>query len=111
MFLTAAFTKHDFLREPDKTYTTLSVPGTVPGRPANVNDLTGVAIVSPATIVIHQEGTFLGTYRNVANLPAGFVQKKDGNLTIFIHPGASTTMPTAVNNYDVIVGYFAKGTK
>jgi hypothetical protein len=71
----------------------------------------GVTIVSPATIVINHEGTIVGTYSNAANLPAGFIQKKDGKLTTSIHPGASMTMPTAVNNHDVIVGYFVKGTE
>ena len=48
---------------------------------------------------------------NAANMPAGFIQKKDGKLRTFTHPNASMTMPTAVNNRDVVIGYFARGTR
>jgi hypothetical protein len=111
VFAPLALTYFDFWREPDGTITTLSVPGTVPSCLANVDELTGVTIVSPATIFINHEDTIVGTYMNAAHMPAGFIQKKDGKLRTFTHPNASMTMPTAVNNRDVVIGYFAQGTQ
>jgi hypothetical protein len=111
MFAPPALTYFDFWREPDGTITTLSVPATVPSCLANVDELTGVTIVSPATIVINHEDTIVGTYMNTANMPAGFIQKKDGKLITFTYPNASMTMPAAVNNRNIVTGYFAHETK
>jgi hypothetical protein len=111
MFAPLALTYFDFWREPDGTINTLSVPGTVPPCLGSVNEPTGVTIVSPATIVINHEDTIVGTYMSASDMPAGFIQKKDGKLTTFIHPNSSMTMPTGVNNRDVVTGYFAQGTQ
>jgi hypothetical protein len=108
-FAPLALTYHDFLREPDGTITTLSIPGTIPACLANENREFGITIVSPATTVINHEGTIVGTYINTAKLPAGFIRKTDGRLTTFTHSSGSMTMPTAVNDQDVITGYFAEG--
>ena len=64
----------------------------------------------PRTITLNREGTIIGTYTNAAKVPVGFIRKKDGKLTTFAHPNATMTMPTAINNQDVIIGYFARGT-
>jgi hypothetical protein len=104
-------TYYDFLYESDGTITTLAVPGTVPYCGYAGNELTGVYNVVPRTITLNGEGTIIGTYTDAAKVPAGFIRKKDGKLTTFTHPNATMTMPTAINNEDVIIGYFAKGTK
>lgn len=103
-------TYYDFLYQPDGTITTLDVPGTVPGCFYSGNELQGVYNVAPLTITLNREGTIIGSYTNAANVPAGFIKKKDGKLTTFTQPNATMTMPTAINNRDVITGYFARGT-
>jgi hypothetical protein len=105
-----AKTYYDFLYQPDGTITTLAVPGTVPYCGYVGDEQTGIFNVAPRTITLNREGTIIGTYTNAANVPVGFIQKKDGKLTTFTHPNATMTMPTAINNHDVIIGYFAKGT-
>jgi hypothetical protein len=105
-----SLTYYDFLYESDGTITTLAIPGTVPYCGYSGNEETGVYNVTPRTITLNGEGTIVGTYTNAAKVPVGFIQKKDGKLTTFTHPNATMTMPTAINNQDVIIGYFAKGT-
>jgi hypothetical protein len=106
-----ALTYYDFLYEPDGTITTLNVPGTVPPCLYAGNEFLGIFNVVPRTISINREGTIIGSYTNTANVPVGFIQKKDGKLTTFTHPNATMTMPTAINNRDVVIGYFAHGTE
>jgi hypothetical protein len=105
-----AQTYYDFLYEPDGTITTLAVPGTIPYCGYVGDELTGVYNVVPRTITLNREGTIIGTYTNAAKVPVGFIRKKDGKLTTLAHPNATMTMPTAINNEDVIIGYFARGT-
>jgi hypothetical protein len=111
LFAPLALTYYDFLYEPDGTITTLNVPGTVPSCLYAGNALLGIFNVVPRTISINREGTIVGSYTNAANVPVGFLQKKDGTLTTFTHPNATMTMPTAINNRDVVIGYFAHGTE
>jgi len=109
--LTPALTYHDFLREPDGTIRTLSVPGTVPYCGYTGNEFQGIFNTSPATITINGEGTIAGFYSNAANVPTGFIEKKYGTLTSFALPGPTITMPTAINSQDVITGYFIRGSE
>jgi hypothetical protein len=41
----------------------------------------------------------------------GFVRCRGGKVKTFTHPGATLTMPTSINNLNVITGYYTKGSE
>ena len=99
---------YDFVRAPDGVITTLNVPGTVPGCIASFNFPVEIVVV-PQSITLNDEGTITGYYTNTAKASVGFVQFPDGKLITFSHPGSTQTIPTSINNGDVITGYYSRG--
>jgi hypothetical protein len=101
---------YDFVRDPDGTITTLNIPGTVPGCIASFNFPVEIVVV-PQSITLNDEGTITGYYTNTAKASVGFVQFPDGKLITFSHPGSAQTIPTSINNGDVIAGYYSRGSE
>lgn len=88
---------------------TLAIPGTVPGCIAGFTYSSGVFNVLPPSVTINDQGTITGYYSNAASDSIGFVLSADGTMLSFNYPGSTQTVPTSINNHDVIVGYYSAG--
>jgi hypothetical protein len=97
----------DFVRYPDGTITTLNVPGTVPGCMAKFTPW--FFNVVPQSVSINDRGTIIGYYTNAVKVPIAFVRFENGQLNTFDRRGSKQTVPTSINNDDVIIGYFSQG--
>ena len=101
---------YDFVRDPDGVISTLNIPGTVPGCIASFNFPVEILVV-PQSITLNDQGTITGYYTNTAKASVGFVQFPDGKLITFSHPGSTQTIPTSINDGDVITGYYSRGSE
>jgi hypothetical protein len=109
----AALTFYDFEYQSSGTFTTLSLPGTVPSCVianlyAGFNGAAPVYGIVPATITIDDAGTIVGTYTDASNRTSGFMQTTGGTLAPVIAPGASATTATSVNSGNDVAGYFVQ---
>ena len=87
---------------------TLNIPGTIPSCLPGFSGL-GIFNVTPSSITVNDQGTITGYYTNTAKASVGFVRFADGKLITFSHPGSTQTIPTSINNGDVITGYYSRG--
>jgi hypothetical protein len=63
----------------------------------------------PPALSINNRGSIIGCY-SASNVVSGFVRFEDGTLTTLKHAGSKQTIPTAINNSDVITGSYSDGT-
>jgi hypothetical protein len=89
---------------------TLNIPGTIPSCLPGFSGL-GIFNVNPTSITVNDRGTITGYYTNTAKASVGFVLFADGKLITFDHPGSTQTIPTSINNRDVIAGYYSRGSE
>lgn len=101
---------HDFLRYRYGLIETLAIPGTVPGCIAGFTYASGLFNVVPPSITLNDQGTITGYYNSTTNSSTAFILSEDGTMTTFIYPGSQQTIPTSINNLDVITGYYVVGT-
>jgi hypothetical protein len=99
----------DFVRHSDGTITTLKLPGIIPACATGVFQSLGVFNVTPPLISINNLGTMAGYYTNAAQGSSGFVRFAGGEVITVAHPGSKLTVPTHINNWDVITGYYSNG--
>jgi len=97
-YVDSAGTPHGFLRATDGTITTIDVPGATATIAASISN-TGWIVGSYAN-----SGTTVGEIVG-QTVNHGFTLSPDGKtLTTFDVPGASTTVPIAVNSSGLVVG-------
>jgi hypothetical protein len=97
----------DFVRDPDGVITTINLPGTTPDCVAAF--IPGFIQVVPQSVVINDQGTMIGYFTNAAKVSIGFVRAGDGRTIALAYPGSKQTIPTSINNCDVITGYYSHG--
>jgi hypothetical protein len=98
---------YDFVRDRAGTFTTVSAPGTVPSCLAKSLDPSVYSIL-PAAVSLNDRGTIIGEVINAAKTPIGFVRFPDGKTIPFIIPDSTLTVPAAINNHDVLTGFYTK---
>jgi hypothetical protein len=101
----------DFLRYRYGLIETLAIPGTVPGCIAGFDFISGLFKVVPPSITLNDEGTITGYYTDAGKDSIAFILSQDGTMTTFTYPGSQQTIPTSINNLDVITGYYSVGTE
>jgi hypothetical protein len=82
-----------FVRKPDGTFTTFTVPGVFPSSSTN-------------PIVINNSGTVAGPYLDANGKEHGFIRLKDGTLFTIDYPDASGTDATGINNGGSVTGIY-----
>jgi hypothetical protein len=102
---------YDFVRYPDGFIKTLKIPGTVPGCIAILGSPVPLINALPPSITINDQGTTTGYYTDASKVSHGFVYFGHGRLTTFEHTGSKQTIPTSINNDDVITGYYSRGSE
>ena len=65
----------------------------------------------PQTILVNDEGSIIGYTTNAAQIATAFLRLENGVVTTFSYPGSRQTIPTGINNCDVITGYYAQGSE
>jgi hypothetical protein len=100
---------HYFVRARDGLIKTLYLPGTVPNCIAQFTP--GFIAVVPQTILVNDEGSIIGYTTNAAQIATAFLRLENGVITTFNYPGSKQTIPTGINNCDVITGYYAQGSE
>jgi hypothetical protein len=98
----------DFMYASDGVITSLKLPGTIPSCLANFADVYSVV---PQPVVVNDQGTITGWYTNAEKVSRGFVRFEDGKLHTFAHHDSKQTIPTSINNCDVITGYYSRGSE
>ena len=98
-----------FVRARDGVVKTLYLPGTVPNCIAAFTP--GFIAVVPQTILVNDQGTIIGYTTNAAQIATAFIRLQDGVVTTFNYPGSKQTIPTSINNCDVITGYYSQGSE
>ena len=100
---------HDFVRASSGTFTTIQVTGTVPACVATVDqsDLE-VYHLLPAQVLMNNSGMVTGTTSSGA-VTSGFVQSANGTVSPFAISGSTATVPTSLNNFNVLAGYYTQG--
>jgi hypothetical protein len=97
---------HYFVRARDGVIKTLYLPGTVPDCIATSTP--GFIAVVPQPIFVNDEGAIVG-YTTNNQVATGFIHLEDGTATMFNYPGSNQTIPTSINNSNVIAGYYTQG--
>jgi hypothetical protein len=97
---------HYFVRARDGVIKTLYLPGTVPNCIATSTP--GFIAVVPQPIFVNDEGTIVGYTTNAAKVATAFIRLEDGMATTFNYPGSKQTIPTSINNSNVITGYYSQ---
>jgi hypothetical protein len=100
---------HYFVRARDGVVKTLYIPGTAPNCIATFTP--GFIAVVPQTILVNDQGTIIGYTTNAAQIATAFIRLEDGVVTTFNYPGSKETIPTSINNCDVITGYYSQGSE
>jgi hypothetical protein len=100
---------HYFVRARDGVVKTLYLPGIVPNCIATFTP--GFIAVVPQTILVNDQGTIIGYTTNSAQITTAFIRLEDGVVTPFTYPGSKQTIPTSINNCDVITGYYSQGSE
>jgi hypothetical protein len=100
---------HYFMRARDGVVKTLYIPGTVPNCMATFAP--GFIAVVPQPILVNDQGTIIGYTINAAQIATAFIRLEDGVVTTFNYPGSKETIPTSINNCDVITGYYSQGSE
>jgi hypothetical protein len=98
---------HYFVRARDGVIKTLYLPGTVPDCVATSTP--GFIAVVPQSILVNDQGTIVGYTTNAAQIATGFMRLENGVGTLFNYPGSKQTIPTGINNSNVIAGYYSQG--
>ena len=100
---------HDFVRFHDGVVKTLYIPGTVPNCIATFAP--GFIAVMPQPILVNDQGTIIGYTTNTTQISTAFIRFEEGQVTTFNYPGSKQTIPTSINNCDVITGYYSQGSE
>jgi hypothetical protein len=100
---------HYFVRTHDSVVKTLYLPGTVPNCIAAFTP--GFIAVVPQPISVNDQGTIIGYTTNPAQIATAFIRFEEGQVTTFNYPGSKKTIPTSINNCDVITGYYSRGSE
>jgi hypothetical protein len=100
---------HYFLRAHNGVVKTLYLPGIVPNCIAAFAP--GFIAVVPQTILVNDQGTIIGYTTNPAQIATAFIRLENGVVTTFNYPGSKQTIPTSINNCDVITGYYSQGSE
>jgi hypothetical protein len=98
---------HYFVRARDGVIKTLYLPGTVPDCIATSTP--GFIAVVPQPIFLNDQGTIIGYTTNAAQMATAFIRLADGTAATFTYPGSKQTIPTSVNNSNVVAGYYFHG--
>jgi hypothetical protein len=98
---------HYFVRARDGVVKTLYILGTVPDCIAAFTP--GFIAVVPQPIIVNDQGTIIGYTTNAARIASAFIRLEDGTVTTFNYPGSMQTIPTSINNCEVIAGYYSRG--
>lgn len=98
---------HYFVRARDGVIKTLYLPGTVPNCIATSTP--GFIAVVPQPILVNDQGAIVGYTSNAAKVTTAFIRLEDGTATTFNYPGSKQTIPTGINNSNVITGYYSQG--
>jgi hypothetical protein len=98
---------HYFVRARDGIVKTLYLPGTVPDCIATFTP--GFIAVVPQPILVNDQGTIIGYTTNAAKIATAFIRLEDGTVTTFTYTGSKQTIPTSINNCEVITGYYSCG--
>jgi hypothetical protein len=106
---TAGGLYHYFVRTHDSVVKTLYIPGTVPNCIAAFTP--GFIAVVPQPISVNDQGTIIGYTTNAAQIATAFIRFEKGQVTTFNYPGSKQTIPTSINNCDVITGYYSRGSE
>jgi hypothetical protein len=99
---------HYFVRARDGVIKTLYFPGTVPACIATSTP--GFIAVVPQPISVNDQGTIIG-YTTNAQIATAFLRLDDGTATTFNLPGSKQTIPTSLNNSNVVTGYYSHGSE
>jgi hypothetical protein len=97
---------HYFVRARDGVIKTLYLPGTVPDCIATSTP--GFIAVVPQPILVNDQGTIVGYTTNASQITNAFIRREDGTVTRFNYPGSKQTIPTSVNNGNMIAGYYSQ---
>jgi hypothetical protein len=100
---------HYFVRARDGIVKTLYIPGTVPNCIAVFAP--GFIAVVPQTILVNDQGTIIGYTTNAAQIATAFIRLENGVVTTFHYAGSKQTIPTSINNCDVVTGYYSQGSE
>jgi hypothetical protein len=98
---------HYFVRAHDGVVKTLYLPGTVPDCIAAFTP--GFIAVVPQPILVNDQGTIIGYTTTAAQIATAFIRLENGVVTTFNYPGSMRTIPTSINNCEVITGYYSRG--
>ena len=98
---------HYFVRARDGVIKTLYFPGTVPNCVATSTP--GFIAVVPQPIFVNDEGTIVGYTTNASQIATAFIRLEDGSASLFNYPASKQTIPTSVNNSNVVTGYYSQG--
>jgi hypothetical protein len=98
---------HYFVRARDGVVKTLYFPGTVPDCIATFTP--GFFAVVPQPILVNDQDTIVGYTTNAAQIATAFMRLENGTGTLFNYPGSKQTIPTSINNSNVIAGYYSQG--
>ena len=99
---------HYFVRARDGVIKTLYFPGTVPDCIATSTP--GFIAVVPEPILVNDQGAIIG-YTTNAQIATAFIRLEDGTATTFNYPGSKQTIPTSINNGNVVTGYYSRGSE
>jgi hypothetical protein len=106
----AAPVSHDFFQAADGTVTALSTPaGTTPGCSIGITVSPIVYDAPPASISINDRGTIIGCFTGASGAVGSFVRYSNGTTIAVTRPGSQQTRATAINNYDILTGYYSVG--
>jgi hypothetical protein len=82
-----------FVRKPDGTFTTFTLPGVFPSSSTN-------------PIVINNSGTVAGPYIDTNGKEHGFIRLEDGTFFTLDYPDSSDTQVTGINNSGSVTGIY-----
>lgn len=100
---------HYFVRARDGVIKTLYFPGTVPDCVATSTP--GFIAVVPEPILVNNQGAIVGYTTNAAHIATAFIRLEDGSAALFNYPGSQQTIPTSINDSNVITGYYSQGSE
>jgi hypothetical protein len=100
---------HYFVRARDGIVKTLYLPGQVPNCIAAFTP--GFIAVVPQPILVNDQGTIIGYTTNATQIATAFIRLENGVVTTFSYPGSKQTIPTSINNCDVVTGYYSQGSE
>jgi hypothetical protein len=106
----AALVPQDFISHTDGSFETVTTPtGTKAGCTIGITTAFIVYNPPPPAVSINNNGNVIGCYTDASGVVSGFFRYENGAMATMTHPGSNQTRPTAINDSNVVTGYYSVG--